>query len=221
MLFDPRPLEAFRAPERVPRRIRSARLELRPFELADAEAFSDLYVSSYPGHLEPWSPPADLPADPIEQHRAAREYVCLAMESWDEGRDHRFAIIDRASARLIGQIGLTGIVRGVSQSCFIGYWVGVAHTGRGIASEAVVLAMGFAFETLCLHRISLWIGVGNAASHRVAEKLGLRREGVAERALFLGRQWHDTVIYAMTLEEWLLRRDELRQRFTPQANDHS
>jgi ribosomal-protein-alanine N-acetyltransferase len=87
------------------------------------------------------------------------------------------------------------------------------YVNKGYATEAVVLAMEFAFDILNLHRISLWIAIGNEASLKIPEKLGLRFEGTAIRALFLGDGWKDTHIFAMTIEEWIERKMELKAKF--------
>jgi [ribosomal protein S5]-alanine N-acetyltransferase len=47
----------------------------------------------------------------------------------------------------------------------------------------------------------------NHRSHRVAEKLGLRNEGIAARYLEINGVWEDHVRYAITAEEWWERRD--------------
>jgi [ribosomal protein S5]-alanine N-acetyltransferase len=73
---------------------------------------------------------------------------------------------------------------------------------KGYITEAVKAIFTFAFESLRLHRLSFWIAVDNDASLRVAEKLGLRYEGTALRALHLGGRWQDTKIFAITSEEW-------------------
>ena len=49
----------------------------------------------------------------------------------------------------------------------------------------------------------------NTNSRRVMEKLRFRDEGVAERFLEIGGIWEDHVRYAITAEEWAIRRDEL------------
>lgn len=143
----------------------------------------------------------------------AREHILTAIDRWEDGTDYRFFITLRETGEILGQIGLTQIVRGVSHSCFIGYWIGLPHINLGYATEAVVLAMEFAFDILKLHRVSLWIGIGNGASLKIPEKLGLRFEGTAIRALFLGDGWKDTHIFAMTLEEWIERKQELKSKF--------
>jgi ribosomal-protein-alanine N-acetyltransferase len=43
----------------------------------------------------------------------------------------------------------------------------------------------------------------------VVEKLAIRDEGVAERYLEINGVWEDHIRYAITFEEWQVRRDEL------------
>ncbi len=208
-------LEAYHAPERVPKSIGSQRLILRQYRMSDAEALAELLSISYKNHLEPWSPPGMKQDAESGGRRAAREHILAALDRWDEGSDYRFFITLKKTGEIVGQIGLTQIVRGVSQSCFIGYWIGLPFVGHGYATEAVVLAMEFAFEVLNLHRVSLWIAIGNEISLRIPAKLNLRFEGTALRSLFLGSDWQDTHVYAMTREEWIVRKETLKQQFAP------
>lgn len=52
--------------------------------------------------------------------------------------------------------------------------------GRGIASEAARIVVAHAFDTVGLDSIVAGIAEGNTASQRVAEKLGMKREGFAD-----------------------------------------
>jgi ribosomal-protein-alanine N-acetyltransferase len=45
------------------------------------------------------------------------------------------------------------------------------------------------------------------------EKLGLRCEGVAERFLEINGVWEDHLRFAITVEEWTARADELTSRW--------
>ena len=67
----------------------------------------------------------------------------------------------------------------------------------------------FAFEDLALHRLQIAIIPRNRASRRVVEKLNLREEGVALRYLEIDGVWEDHVRYAITVEEWVERREDL------------
>src|SRR5690606_40552243 len=92
---------------------------------------------------------------------------------------------------------------------WVGCWMDERCGGEGYMREALVLLAKFAFEDSRLERIEVSIIPRNHRSRRVVEKLGLRNEGVAERYLEINGVWEDHVRYAMTVEEWQERRDEL------------
>ncbi len=68
--------------------------------------------------------------------------------------------------------------------------------GRGFGTEAVRLALRFAFETRNLQRVWLRVFAGNAAAIRCYEKAGFVREGVMRRAAFIEGVWTDIVVMA-------------------------
>ena len=85
--------------------------------------------------------------------------------------------------------------------------------------EGVVLIMRYAFETLQLHRLEAAIVPRNAASRRVAEKLGLRDEGTAQRFLQIQGVVRGSHPLRDHREEWRDRGHELVARFlTPRAD---
>jgi len=108
-----------------------------------------------------------------------------------------------------GEININSVHRGAFQSAYVGYWIDHPLAGRGLMPEALVLILRFGFETLGLHRMQVSIIPRNEASRRVVDKLGLRDEGVAQRYLEINGVWEDHQRYAMTLEEWEVRRDEM------------
>ncbi|MBO5306177.1 MAG: GNAT family N-acetyltransferase, partial [Clostridia bacterium] len=60
----------------------------------------------------------------------------------------------------------------------VGYVINPSYRDRGIATEALARVMEFGFERLGLHRIEAKYMLGNEASRRVMEKVGMRFEGV-------------------------------------------
>ena len=102
---------------------------------------------------------------------------------------------------LVGRVALNHVSRGAWQNANLGYFVDRDHGGRGIATEAVRLTLVFAFGTLALHRVQAAVMPGNAASIRVVEKNGFRREGLARRFLEINGRWEDHLLFALTSED--------------------
>lgn len=109
-----------------------------------------------------------------------------------------FAIADRVE--LIGGIGLE--VQGDVQrrSAEIGYWLGEPHWGRGVASWAVRVLTGWAFENLDLVRIYATVFESNPASARVLEKAGYQLEGRLRKSVCKQGVLMDSLLYAILRE---------------------
>ena len=185
------------------------RIVLRPLTPSDWEAWREVRKRCR-DWLVKWEPRAAAGhPDPTEDRRA---YVarCSARERERElGSGFGFGIF--VDGRFCGEINLNSIQRGPFQNAYIGYWMDEAMAGRSYTPEAVAVLLQFAFEDLGLHRVQISIIPRNAASRRVVEKLALRDEGVALRYLEINGVWEDHIRFAITAEEWLRRRDELRR----------
>jgi ribosomal-protein-alanine N-acetyltransferase len=118
-----------------------------------------------------------------------------------------------AGDQFCGEININHILRGAIQTGTIGYWVDQRCAGQGLVAEGVVVVAEFAFERLWLHRLEICIVPRNRNSRRVMEKLEIREEGVALRALEINGVWEDHVRYGFTAEEWQARANELRERW--------
>jgi ribosomal-protein-alanine N-acetyltransferase len=134
---------------------------------------------------------------------------CSARQrEWQLGAGYGFGIFIEG-AGFAGEINLSGVQRGPFQNAYVGYWVDKLHAGQGYVPEAFVLMARFAFDDLRLHRLQVAIIPRNTPSRRVVEKLELREEGLAERYLEINGVWEDHVRYAITTEEWTVRREKL------------
>ena len=123
-------------------------------------------------------PPAPIPA------RAAR------------GRGLRLAHLP-PPGDLVGGLTLSNVRRGVAQSCSVGYWIGATYANAGYMTEAVRAVIPFAFDQLGLHRLEAACLPPNAASLKLLEKTGFKREGIARRYLKINGVWQDHVLYAL------------------------
>ena len=65
--------------------------------------------------------------------------------------------------------------------------------------------MEHCFEDLGLHRFVLEVAVENHASRAVAERMGMRLEGISKDREWLYDHFTDSVMYAITYPEWKSR----------------
>ncbi|MGH9067450.1 MAG: GNAT family N-acetyltransferase [Acidimicrobiales bacterium] len=183
------------------------RVQLRPLVVADFEQWREVRRYNH-GWLSPWEPRQPATAGDVVGDRRAFASRCGVRERERQlGSGYGFGIF--LGDRLAGEINLSSVQRGPFQNAYVGYWMDRRLAGQGYVPEAAVVAFRFAFEELRLHRLQVSIIPRNRASRRVAEKLGLRDEGVAERYLEINGSWEDHLRYAITAEEWARRRDEL------------
>lgn len=183
------------------------RIVLRPLVRGDFVAWREVRRHNT-DWLTRWEPQRVPGAPDVVEDKDAFASRCAARERERQlGTGHGFGIF--VDGQLAGEINLNAIQRGPFQSAYIGYWVDERHAGHGYVPEAVVLVVRFAFEDLHLHRVQIAIIPRNTPSRRVVEKLEIREEGIAQRYLEINGAWEDHVRYAITAEEWALRRDEL------------
>jgi RimJ/RimL family protein N-acetyltransferase len=81
----------------------------------------------------------------------------------------------------------------------VGYWIGEAFWGRGIATHAIRLITAHAFEERKLERVFAIPFVHNAGSCRALEKAGYEREGLMRRSAIKDGQILDQYLYARTV----------------------
>ncbi|WP_025692999.1 GNAT family N-acetyltransferase [Paenibacillus zanthoxyli] len=130
-----------------------------------------------------------------------KQLILQRMEEEELDRAYMFGIYSSEEKRLIGQITINNIVRGVGQFADLGYFIDHAQQGRGYMTGAVGLAVNYAFQALGLHRLQAAILLHNDASRRVLEKNGFQAEGIARRFLKIDGQWQDHRTYALLADE--------------------
>lgn len=107
--------------------------------------------------------------------------------------------VDGEAAGGIGFVRSTDIER---YSAEIGYWLGMAHWGRGIVTEALVLVTEHVFRELDVLRLYALPFADNAGSIRVLEKAGYVREGILRSSSVKYGQPRDQAIYARINPAW-------------------
>jgi RimJ/RimL family protein N-acetyltransferase len=113
--------------------------------------------------------------------------------------------------RIMSYVAMTDgtLIGTASLSCFrhpcigsLGFFVADAFQNRGFATELGVRLLQFGFQHGGMHRIEADVEVGNLASQRVLERIGMLREGVMRDCTFAGGRWWTDARYAILASEW-------------------
>ncbi|GAA1354822.1 GNAT family N-acetyltransferase [Streptomyces beijiangensis] len=111
------------------------------------------------------------------------------------------AITDRTTGELVGEAILFEY-DAHNRSCTFRTLIGPAGRNRGLGTEACRLIVGYGFEQLGLHRISLDVFAFNPRARRAYEKAGFTAEGVEREALLHDGEWIDSVSMSILDREW-------------------
>jgi len=169
-------------------------------------------------------PMAQVNADPevmrwIGSGRTRTEYdTRTAIDRWQtEIEEHGFGLFAvelRETGELAGFVGLSvpDFLPEVMPAVEIGWRLGRAFWGRGIATEAAREVLRFGFVDRDLKRIISIHQVGNDASERIMRKLGMHRDHqtvdpTCGRAVY---------VYAIDLSHYLFLRSSLAASTKPQ-----
>jgi RimJ/RimL family protein N-acetyltransferase len=175
--------------------ILTERLRLRPFTRGDVDAVFD-----YRSRADVARYLFDAPLSRDEVAQAVQQRV--VQTSWTVDGDKivlAVELLDKSA--LIGEVSL--ILRSQeARQAEVGWIFHPLHQGRGYAAEAATALFDLGFEAGELHRIFARCDARNAASWRLMERLGMRREAhFREHAIFKGG-WDEEFIYAVLRREW-------------------
>ena len=167
--------------------IETERLILRPPAMADFDVFAAMLADPVGmAHL----------GGPQPRAQAWRTFMTNA-GAWTLARATMFLAVEKASGEIVGRIG----------PWFPEGWPGpevgwslVPHAwGRGLATEGAAAAMGYGFDVLGWAEIVHTIQPANAASIRVAERLGSTYRGDAMLPAPFDKP---TGVWGQTREAW-------------------
>jgi len=175
--------------------VETDRLTLRPFIAADFEAMyamrSDPEVARYL-YQEPLSP---------EETRDSLTRK-IASTAWaSEGDWLGAAVVERASSLTIGDVALHWVSER-DRTAEIGFTFDPRWQGKGFATEAAGALVDWAFTEAGMHRVIGRTEARNAASARVLEKLGMRREAHLVENEWIKGEWQSEFVYAVLEHEW-------------------
>ncbi len=119
--------------------------------------------------------------------------------------------IELIDGPLIGSMGLHRI-SWINRTATSGALIGeVAHQGQGYGTEAKMLLLEYAFNTLNLRKVCSTVLAFNGRSQRYNEKCGYVVEGVQRAQIFRNGAYHDLIFMAVFQEDWLRLWEEYRR----------
>src|SRR5919108_6236009 len=146
--------------------IETERLRLRRSRPDDAEEISRYRSDPDVNRQQGWER-----TDPEGVRRDIEEMAARA--PGEPGGWVQFTVEERLGGRLVGDVGLSpadgepGVIK-------VGYTIDPAYQRRGYATEAVGALIRYAFERLDADVVRAYASAENAASIRVAERVGMR-----------------------------------------------
>lgn len=130
-----------------------------------------------------------------------KEYLAYLSHHYTLGDFYDWALILKDENKMIGTCGFTRFSF-PNDSAEVGYVLNPAYRGRGLAPEALTEVLRFGFSVIGLNRIEAKYIVGNEASRRVMEKVGMRFEGVLRGGMKIKERYRDIGVCAVLAKDF-------------------
>ncbi len=170
------------------------RIVVRAYRLGDERGLCDAIRESIPELARYY---IAFPTDYGVQH--AKRWVDTCIGRWDEGHSYAYVIESVSEGTFLGECNIELDL--ANRNAEIGYWVRTSRTCQGVATAAARLVAQLAFEDLGLIRLEISTRADNAASRRVAEKLGAVLEGVLRSKTMTPSRPVDCLMYGLLPHE--------------------
>ena len=149
-------------------------------------------------------------AHPADSVRAWSEAVRAAQA---KGDGLAWAIVDAVSGEAVGGTTFLDVSLADKRLEIGNTWLGKAAWRTAINTEAKLLLLTHAFETLGCNRVQLKTDARNERSQVAIARLGAVREGVLRAHMVMPDGWlRDTVMFSILAAEWPAVRTRLKAR---------
>lgn len=169
-------------------------VQLEPMARAHLDAL--VAVGTDPA-LWQWTP------EEVTTREAMQQYVETALAERAAGTAYPFVTVARATGQVIGSTRFANIVP-AHRRLEIGWtWIAVPWQRSAVNTEAKLLMLQCAFETLRYHRVEIKTDALNARSRAAIERLGATFEGVFRKHVICANgRVRDTAWYSIIDTEW-------------------
>ncbi|KIZ16575.1 GNAT family N-acetyltransferase [Streptomyces natalensis] len=172
--------------------LRGEKVLLRPVTVDDVSALMPMFRDAEASRL-------------TGSHDDGRPDEARIRTWYDTRRDQEdrldLAVVEQATGNVIGEAVLNDWDPG-NESCNFRICLVPGTYGHGMGTEATRLIVGYGFEKLGLHHISLEVYSFNPRARRVYEKVGFVAEGVLRDALLWEGTRVDAAVMSFLAPEW-------------------
>jgi RimJ/RimL family protein N-acetyltransferase len=154
----------------------------------------------------------------LKWHRPATREDMAAIVADAADAALRFAQVDVGTGRAVGFTNYMDVSEAHRTLEVGGTWIGRPWWRTAVNTEAKLLILGHAFETLSANRVALKTDILNVRSQTAIARLGAQREGVI-RHQYVRKDGtlRDTVLFSIIPGEWPAVRSRLRERLAAAA----
>jgi RimJ/RimL family protein N-acetyltransferase len=128
-------------------------------------------------------------------------FLDASAKRWDDGSEYHWMIEDVETGAALGCIAC----RPRGHAVDFGYFLAARAWGKGYATEAALLLVGWLKSRHAIQRIWAMTDAMNRRSAAVLERAGLRREGLLRMATLrpnIGGAPRDTLLYALCRDDF-------------------
>lgn len=169
-----------------------------PFEHWKTDTIDDILpeefytlVQSNKSHIENTFPITVSCCSTLEK---TEELILKNGRKENEKDGYYFYIRNTETQKLIGYVCVKNINKTIMK-CELAYFIDKDFEGQGIISKAVADTIAFCFGTLEMNKVYICTSKINAASQRIATKLGFQKEGILREEFKNGNAILEDIVY--------------------------
>jgi len=111
-------------------------------------------------------------------------------------------IVEKKDGSKIGFVAHFYVLHPAGKLMEMGFAMVPSERGKGYCTEAAKIMVDYLFLSKDTMRVQAITDVRNAASQRVMEKAGFKKEGIIRKGFFMRGEWRDGYLYSILRDEW-------------------
>jgi RimJ/RimL family protein N-acetyltransferase len=180
---------------------------MRPVEMRDAATVSDWYQQVEDVSIFDRQSP--VPINSVEVSNIVESIIT------DQKKEKcAWYVVENEQGEMVAMSGLE-LISQLHGNAIIPVFVAAEWRRTGVGIRICGMMIDLGFRQLRLHRIGTLFRADNTATAILAERCGLKKEGVSREAWFSGGKYHDVVNVGILADEWESSRLELARSINP------